>query len=686
MMTRYSLIRRGLAIVGLAVVLAGCNGKEDFSDAVVSGDPLGSGAGGGANFNALDACAPRVIGALVDAGTVKNVRYQCDGFFGYTGETGLSREVEQNFFVCPLGATSVTFLLGGRENNVSLGTAYFRRATSKNLNSGCDYDETIESYAIGQYDADGIYLFSPSDLVEGPARIDATSEGNEDSNKARNISALLQGLDTAPGDETISIDVAAHDVFVTGGYVFPDESIFDSTYEVFAPVAQNYLDRVAQDGAVGSLPTDSGINLAISRGNNVTAAGLYRFELETPVHWLLNVSNPDFFADEVVVSDSIRLNISAAAINPDTLEVDPVLPLAIDEFWPVVMATRRGGLLMGGPLDVIDVNGSNSEFISYCTDGVPDYASLSNADSFFSPTLAFSDFVMSHTDAPSSSLTLSGRVIGGYTFNGLSQDDTSETDYTNVYRSLPEEAHVFDPVTDKTTLSGTFCGRAISAQPVLSVIKSGAVTPYLDTEVMSALAATPMRYTLQYKARALADDDEPDTTTLESVPVTIHEDGSIFTDLYGGSGSPGGDGNPGYVADGPVPASEFEIGMVSSVFRSDLAPEDASQAMINILVYNFAGITESGDLPQFGSHFRARLKPDLTSTCENTLFAASDSFGLRDDNLDEEPDKAYWFDTYATVEAFKQFPSDTDAHRAGLYDALRKRAYGYIEAVRTDCP
>jgi hypothetical protein len=186
----------------------------------------------------------------------------------------------------------------------------------------------------------------------------------------------------------------------------------------------------------------SDITHAISSGNNVTAAGLYRFELETPVHWFLSVSNPDFFANQVVVSDSIRLNISAAAIDPDTLVVDPVLPLAIDEFWPVIMATRRGGLLMGGPLDVIDVTSSSPESISLCDAGVPDYASLSSSAAFLSPALTISDFIMAHVDASSSSLTLSGRIIGGYTFNGMSQDDTTETDYTNVYASLPAEARV----------------------------------------------------------------------------------------------------------------------------------------------------------------------------------------------------------------------------------------------------
>jgi len=687
-MTKYSWIRHGLAVAGLAALLTGCNGKEDFSDAVIGGDPLGSGVGAGANFQPDDACAPRVVGALVDAGTVSNIRYECDGFYGYTGVTGLPDETSQNFFVCPMGATSVNFLLGGRTASLRLGTGYFRAAQSINT-QGCEYDYGADEYVVGQYDADGIYLFSLSDLIEGPARIDAETSAETDGKKqVRNTSALLQALDTIAGDELVTIDQVAHEIVfdAESPFVFPDGFLIQD-YADFVMVggsAQTYLDAVQADGGVvsaGGLPPQSAAISAIRESNLETNAGLYRFQM---IQSSADAALVDagVYSNPVLYGDMLCRAVAGGAINPDSttsedaydevLLPDPVRYLtdpysfcaSFSQFMPEMFVTRRGNVSAGGAFNVVDVE---SNGLSLCDNQTTDYGTFEMSTYSFQPNRVFSGWRIIG-DKEGGILDLAGRVIGDYAFNGEERDESTASDYSFIYPDLPEAAYDFNVDTDRTSANGVYCGETISDQPLLSLFRVGTVSPNLDAEVMTALAdPQPMRYTLNYISRAQASDEEPNTVTA-SMKVTIHPDGAIFTDIDD-------NGNPydGILA----PSDEYEIGMVSSVFRSTVTPEDPALAVANILVYNYGPLSLSGVLPKYGSYFRARLVPDNTCTGENALFAASAGF-------DSPAESAYWFDPYAATDVIRTNPGEAGA--SARYAGLRTRAYGYIEAVRTDCP
>lgn len=684
MMTKYRWIRHGLAVAGIAALLAGCNGKEDFSDAVIGGDPLGSGVGAGANFQSDDACAPRVIGALVDSGVVANVGYVCDGFYGYTGVTGLPRETEQNFFVCPLGAESVTFLLGGRTARLELGTAYFRNASSLNANSGCTYDSDTGEYTAGVYDADGLYLFSVSDIVAAPSRVDAeTSASTPEQKQVRNVSGLLQALDSSSSDSLLLIDQAAHAaIFDTvAPFTFPEGFLVQDYGDFIDPsgAAQQYVDDiVARGGAVSptaDLPDLPSVLASIDRATKSTSAGVYEFAIEqnelSPILVQLG-----YYTNPVLFSDTLEDNIFRNSFTEvgDTFEFDTRL-LEAAEFRPSMLVTRNGSINMGGAFDVINLEGDTGQGTYLCSSEFPEYVSLDATDYSFANDGAFSELgIVGLYDG--GSLDFDGRIFDGRAYNGdvISSESgvDSNTDFFITYGELPEEAYSFNQATDRTRLDGTLCGQVIDDQPVLSFLRIGTVSPYPDQEVMNFLTSGgPMRYTLTYQSRENATDENPDTAVNPvTVDVTIHSDGTVLTDRNS-------DGNPGYPGSG-VPAGEFEIGMVSSVFRAPLpSPQDVESAVLNLVVYNHAPIAQSLLLPKYGSHFRARLVPDLADTCDNRL-------SLPTNTHESVSFDALWYSPYGALEALRQNPGP-DATQA-RYEALRKQAYGYIEAKKVGCP
>lgn len=665
--------------IGMVTLLTACNGKEDFSDAVIGGDPLGSGFPGGANFNASDACSPRVVGALVDAGTVSNIRYECDGFYGYTGVTGIERETSQNFFVCPLGSSSVTFLLGGRTASLDLGTGYFRSASQVNQN-GCQYDYALDEFIVGQYDADGIYLFSLSDIVDGPARIDAeTDDSTDEAKQVRNASALLQALDTAPDDGLITINQTAHDIIFDSQapYAFSDTFLVQDFATFTAPggEAQNYLDAVEAAGGAGAVSAsgfpDAGTVVdAITSSNRATASGVYRFQMI--VNSLVDAAlvQQGIFNNPVLYGDGLVQQISAASINPDAPEGEIELDLLLYqnvEFLPTMLVTRRGTVSMGGSFHVVDFQNTGKQ----CVDGKPDYSAFQSSSYSLLPTLNFSNWMIDG-DRDAGSLNFTGRIIGDYAFNGASVEDSFASDYSYIYPNLPADAYQFDEATDRTSLDGNYCDQVIDDQPVLTLLRGGVVAPIPDVEVMTSLTQSgPMQYSLRYLARSTADVEAPDTPQGSDLPVTIHSDGAIFTDLNT-------DGNVAY--DGSaVPAGEYEVGMVSSVFRSPLAPpDDVDRAVINILLYNYGPLASSASIPKYGTQFRARLVPDVDCVGDNAAFAPGDVFT-------SSTDPAVWYNAYAAVDVINS-AAVGEAGDTARYQGMRTRAYGYLEARRSDCP
>ncbi|MDF1780450.1 MAG: hypothetical protein P1U67_04060 [Alcanivoracaceae bacterium] len=664
------------ALAVSAVMLAGCNGQEDFSGARIGGPIIDGTQNPDPNFNPSDPCSPRVVGNFINKGNVDNIGYFCGGYLNYTGQVGIQDlERDQQRFVCPLFSNSVTFFIGGNDARESLGTAYFRRAEAKNVNTSgtsfCEYDSTAKEFVNGSvYDADGPYLFTVADIFDGPVRNDVITDGAESEQVAQNISALLTGLDANTSDGIEYIDFEAHRLIFEMETTFAPD-FFDKVFSTFvsaAGAAQEFLDLVAVNGAVGSMPVNSlDAETALTIANESTAAGLYRFDLFISDYLLAyqleqapNISPSDrIFQSEVLLSDLLvaTLQTSEMRTNPaDAGDVDDTPILSSTEFLPFAMVDRHGRVLGGGAFSVAKLDGG---IVNLC-DNQPLYMALDGSASL-QPDLTHSGFKFEPI-AETGEFTFPGRLIDGVAYSGLkSKLPGSQTDYDVAYDS---PAHVFDASKDRSLINtNALCNSSISNQVVLGFRRQGLVMPTLDSAVMGHFFSTPARYTVNYLARTDANDAEPDKDIGVTGQITIHQDGTILTDLNN-------DGNA--ALDSANPVGEYVIGMVSSVIPGTDSV-NFSDAVINVVLYNFGPKGSESSLTRYGSHFRARLVPDKTCGGGDSLFLAGDKTLSKN---------AYWFDTYNITNWLRATPNPTPEQK---YEALRTRAYGYVEGIQTNC-
>lgn len=694
-------------VVCAVALLAACNGKEDFSDAVIGGPVIDSTLPD-PNFDPANPCAPRVIGLLEVGETVKNIGYTCGGYFGYTGsDRFLPSEQEQNFFVCPLRSREITFFIGGRANvgspmRADLGTAAFRVARSKQVDNqgnpiACEADiEPVTGEPLylngSRYDADGPYLFTTADLVSPPVRVDGVSDTvgsapNENRNQVLNTAALLMALDTDTSGDVLAVSEEAHALLYDSITTFtPDFSLDYPDFTAASGEVDEFISQIVPPPS-GALPaTQADVKARVEDANNATAAGLYRMEFRTDEYGLgffteqasINPNNPPaetIFKDTVLLTDLLPFRIDYAGSRAPG---DTFLLLSRDEFWPFTVIDRRGRIIGGGAFDVGTFGGDAADYDRVCqpvgsTIGEPLFMTMDPGTISLSPDLTLNNFVyLPATTGGAGDVTLTGRFIEGYALSGVTLDGVaaSKSDFDTLY---PNVGYEFNAATDSSRVASTICGKTITGQTTLGYTRQGVVVPSLDEELMTALFATPAQYTLYYHSRADIDDDDF-TNVSPGQAVTIHADGTILTD-----NNP--DGNSDYDNNAVIPADEHLVGMVSSVFPGVDDPltapdERLTEATANLLVFNFVGPADINDIVRFGSHFRARLVPDTACSGDNSLFEASD-FGV------EEENPAYWYDPYRVTDWYRNNPNPTDEQQ---FDNVVPLAYGEIKATRTGCP
>jgi hypothetical protein len=692
-------------ITVLAFAVAGCNGQEDFSDAIVAGNII-DGDNPNPNFNPDDACQSRVVGNLVDSGIVANIGYECGGYRGYTGEKGIPSEISQNRFVCPLYSTSVTFFLGGKNDRREyLGKAHFRKAgpAEENFddegNPTCQYNTVDQEYiADSVYDADGPYLFSIADIYDGPVRVDVITDNATNEEAAQNLSALLTGLDSSPDESLVLIDDEAHRVIFELEFEFADD-FFDKPFVDFVAdtaatdEAQDYLDLIsagAGPAAIGMLPTNaSDVEQVLVGANFSTAAGIYQFDLRQENYLLFGYAveqgqspppaNPIFNA-EALLTDYLLINLQSPAMSratpADPNTADQIPFVFAQDYFPFTLVDRHNRLIGGGAFDVARITLGAGGGIDHLCGEQPVYLALSGAAGLASD-LTFQNMtfepVAVATQPEVGDAKIPGRFMEGVAYSGLKLDvNGSQTDYEFTYS---EPTHVFDDSTDQSLINTTsLCGETIDDQVIFGFRRQGIVMPKLDPLVMDHFFAAPGKYSLNFLARSVAADPDPDVVTKDTLNVTIHEDGTILTDLNAND-------NASYDVSGLIPTGEYVVGMVSSILAGEDNPATAmineyiTEAQINILVFSLGEQSLAQTLPAYGSHFRARIVPDTTCSATNALWFAGD------DTLSQH---AYWFDTYNITNWLRGTgPTTTDSDR---YEALRTIAYGFIEGVRTDCP
>lgn len=690
----------------LTLTLAGCNGQEDFSDAIVAGNII-DGDKPNPNFNPDDACQSRVVGNLVDNGIVKNIGYECGGYRSYTGKKGIPSEVDQNRFVCPLNSTSVRFFLGGTNDaREYLGTAHFRRAApaAENFddegNNICSYNTVDQEFEAGSvYDADGPYLFSVADIYDGPVRVDVITDNAPNEQGAQNLSALLTGLDSSADASLVVIDDEAHRVIFELAFSFEDD-FFDKPFVDFvtstaAPnEAQDYLDLIsarAGPAAIGVLPMNaSDVEQTLDGANSSTAAGIYQFDLRQENYLLFGYAveqgqvpaptNP-IFNDEALLADYLLVNLQSpqmSRLDPLDKDTEDQVPFVFaQDYLPFTLVDRHNRLIGGGSFDVAKVTLGAGGGVEHLCGAQPLYLALSGAVGLASD-LTFQNMklepVATATDPEVGEANIPGRFIDGAAYSGVKRDvNGTLTDYEFDYN---QPTHVFDESKDQSLINTTsLCGSTINNQIIFGYRRQGLVMPVLDPLVMEHFftSGTPAQYTLNFLARSVASDPDPDVVTKDTLKVTIHDDGSILTDLNAND-------NSTYDSDGLIPTGEYVVGMVSSVIPGEEDPgtmeeEYFTEAQINILVFALGPQNLAQTLPGYGSHFRARIVPDTACNATNALwFPGDDSLSVR----------APWFDSYNITNWLRGTTAGTTAE--DRYNALRTIAYGLMEGVRTDCP
>lgn len=669
------------SLILLALTLAGCNGQEDFSDAIVAGNII-DGNKPNPNFDPDKACQSRVVGNLVDGGIVKNIGYECGGYRGYTGKKGIPSEVDQNRFVCPLYSTSVRFFLGGANDpREYLGAAHFRVAAPAAANTDdqggntCVYLDDTQEYAPGSvYDADGPYLFSVADLFDGPARVDVF-DGAANEQVAQNVSALLTGLDGTSNDTVVLIDDEAHRLVRDSLVTFPDFAVPFSTFVDSAGLAKKYLDTIdANAGAVGTLPGPASVGEVVSRlkeANGQTAAGIYQFNMLLELYmafYITDTSTPPIFSDEAIGGSLLALRL----LEDGMIRADINVPESADlfivnnltEYLPYMLVDRSGRLFSGGAFNVgrYDAGSGPADPEELC-EGEPLYLALATGAKL-NNNLTFTGMTYEPVEARAGDMTVTGRFINGVAYSEMPivDGDTIRTDYELDYGT---GGRPFSETIDKSTIKSDLCGATrIDEQLIQSYRRQGLVMPALDRTVMENVFPDPVQYDLDYRRR-LDADAEADTASAATAKITVHQDGTIMTDIND-------DGNVTLNADG-IAAGEYVIGMVSSVYPGNADPATPGyyeDAQINIVVYNFGPKGSENDISNYGSHFRARLMP-TTDCAAEALYQPVEG---------TPTEFSYWFGTYDITNWLRTASNPTPEQK---YEAMRTKAYGVIKGKRS---
>lgn len=667
------------------LALGACNGGEDFGDSIPG--PIQEGPGSA--FDPTNRCSARITGVFVHAGAVRNLGYHCDGFYGRTGLVGIESEQEENYFVCPRSAKSVEFFVGGRTQRLSFGSAYFRPSPPSD-----------EQCSETKYDANGPYLFTVADLFDPPARVDVlgAAPASTEYRHSRNIAALLHGLDVDDAGSLVLIDDVAHEVIFDppGSYVPPDEPILDLDYDAFVAAdgaAQGFLDQiVGEGGETGSLPARSVAEDELDRAMKGTAAGVYKLPPALDAYGLIRFGGlglPDSSCEEcvpedVVLGGGLYRDFGTTLAKAETR--DPVTDYILAgnaqtggnrvEYLPTLYVDRQGRVRFAGAFETVGLEPVANDLVYHCdragVEGrAPVYMTV-DAGASLLPDLRLNNFFLQGVDPMETghSVTLVGRFIDGQAYNGVTSQ-YGKGDYAFFYPDLPSTAHQFDETVDKTmfTERNVCVSRPAESQPVLALARAGAVAPVLDEEIMQHHFGTPQRYILLYLSRATADSE--DFEQEDALRITIHSDGSVYSDLNQ-------DGNNGSVDAEGVPSGEYVLGFVSSVYPGEEEASRVTGATVNLILHNLGTAELLSDpefAPFFGVYFRARLVPGSAGEeCENRLFSASAALA------DEV--SAPWFNPYAVARQYRTAGSLTHIDK---YEILKQYAYGFVEAERADC-
>lgn len=259
------------------LVLSGCNGGEDFSDAIIGG-PIRDTRPGPAPIPDIGEEAVEielVVGIEVGPGeyrtaNIANIGYSCTESSSSVPDDGLKPFIAR----CAPTADRVEFFIGGAlpgERRISLGTAYLPMCTGRSVGS------TGQACGGGT----GFFQVALADLIPinvmdstGSDRPLTTPARREFSDPAvRNRAAFLFALDQTSGDRVITIDPTAHN----NASAAPETDFNQSDYNLFIDHWDDWV-----EGLLGKdLPDSADIGVGLAKvAADRTRIGLFSLEHE----------------------------------------------------------------------------------------------------------------------------------------------------------------------------------------------------------------------------------------------------------------------------------------------------------------------------------------------------------------------------------------------------------------------
>ena len=677
----------------LLTTLSACNSGESFSDGTRIQGSIIDGTGRSTVLDS-DPSAVRVSGSLSAKKPLFNVGYRCDGVIGFTGKSGIAQEQEAGYFVCPHTARQVSFFLGGERDALELGSLWLPCAPDNREVDSCDRVDGLGAYPSDDEESllgpPLIHLYSLADILQSPARMDIGRGTTALQRRLANLSAMLEALDTGSRPGFVTLDGRVHEVIDSG--LTEISAQMDIPFEDFVATdgpLDELMQRVVEaEGHVGQYPGSlSATRQNLGQGTKATAAGIYVLEMESYTYSFLLHFLGDLVPAVFPVTDALALAVIDAATNPDTEESDGFLYSRAAEgrdYLPLFIVDRQGRAFGGGGYDVMDVQFSvaadpdvgdgldplpENQINYQCSQGleVPDYLTLSS-DARVADDFSLQDFnLFSLSPEVETNLTLSGRLFSGRGFHGAERNELGRSDYRVIYPY--SSGYDFDE-SDAVFLNGVACSQVVKDLIVNSFYRVGLVQPFLDDQVMAFLTpgGTPAAYDIDFWHRDTVHADDFPQRSPVSLPITIHRDGSIFSNMYDQSLK-----NAGYETDPEkrIPDGEYLIGLVTSVQKSDLHPDNPALASINILM-NLSGPPGSeADLPHFGKRFHAQLRLDQKDRCANVLRSVAD-----------DTENPVWLDTWKPLQTVKAIGGGTPVQR---YETLRLEGYGLVSGQAFSC-
>lgn len=454
----------------LSLALAGCNGGEDFSDAIVPGCPAGAG------------CDPSSRGdVLVElAGPhVSNLGYTCTGtnvVFFTSDSDQQSVDSDGNVVtvpafnaLCPEGAQGVEFFVGNalfEGNYLSLGSIEFPS------------QEAYTRYAV-----------TVADLKNSPFR-EATSDA-----QSRNVAAFIQGLDVDPATpDFVEIPDIVHEIYDNDPETY-EQPIDTAVYADFRNDWDAFfvaVNAALTSGSLAGMDPDPNVPLAkVERANGYTSAGNYSFRS------CIFITCQDENPSSAATNDTVTINLPGRLTN-DTALGQPPLILPNGKVMGLGFAARAASQ-----------DDFKQELVAF------------TASTVVNEQLQFENAgVVSIEPAGDTDLAVQGRFLNKIVYNNfLPENGVGKTDielnYPNLASSLASG--------DEGQLTGTLVGDAVEL-PLSGELEAAPQAEPDQTVIDDLALAGP--FTVRLMRACLSQDDAADCTPIPNLDIETADDGS----------------------------------------------------------------------------------------------------------------------------------------------------------------